>query len=189
MRRCIAVAVVFVAFGHRLEVQQKDTYLVLRTLDGGAYTNAEVQSVSPTNLTVFFDGGGARIPFTNLPVYIQKKYHYDPVKATQLMAQESQRMAAFLSAQRETNRLAFIAANADSELKVDLDEFRDYASWDSRHKIFPTITSGTLRFEVHHLNDGEFHLDYYAILSKSEIRMWTNSYGILFACPRSRPKP
>jgi hypothetical protein len=67
--------------GQCATAQTNDTYAVLRTLDGTAYRNVEVGSVTATHLIVSFDGGGAGIPFTNLPPEIQRKYHFDPAAA------------------------------------------------------------------------------------------------------------
>ncbi len=53
---------------------QNDSYPILHTLDGHSYTNAEVSSVSASYLTVLYDGGGSRIPLTNLPSEIQARY-------------------------------------------------------------------------------------------------------------------
>ena len=42
------------------------------------YTNATIETVTPANITIFWDGGGERIPITNLPAELQTRYHYNP---------------------------------------------------------------------------------------------------------------
>ena len=84
-----AVVTVFGIFGQCATAQTNDIYPVLRTLDGNSYTNVEVVSATPTHLTVFFDGGGTRIAFTNLSQEIQKKYKFDPALAAAAASAEA----------------------------------------------------------------------------------------------------
>ena len=54
---------------------------VLRTVDGHAYTNATITRTTTIFAIVDFDGGGAKIAFTNLPANIQRQFRFDPAKA------------------------------------------------------------------------------------------------------------
>ncbi|MGA2748795.1 MAG: hypothetical protein ABSG59_08465 [Verrucomicrobiota bacterium] len=58
-----------------------DSFPVLTTLDGQSYTNAEITRVTVSYAIVLFDGGGKKIPLSQLPVELQKKYHFDPAAA------------------------------------------------------------------------------------------------------------
>jgi hypothetical protein len=73
--------------------QTSDTYPILRTLDGHAYTNAEVSSATASYLIVLYDGGGSKIPLTNLPPELQRKYHFDPVAAAAAETAEEEKQA------------------------------------------------------------------------------------------------
>jgi outer membrane protein assembly factor BamB len=79
---------------------------VLHTLDGHSYVNATITRRNATYATVIFDGGGARVAFTNLSTNIQQAFGFDPVRAqaeTELenrTKQQSQQLqAAAVSAQ------------------------------------------------------------------------------------------
>jgi hypothetical protein len=55
-------------------------------------TNAAIWDVTPAYLVIDYDGGITHEFITNLPADLQKKYHYDPVAATALLAAEKQRV-------------------------------------------------------------------------------------------------
>jgi hypothetical protein len=72
---------------------QSNSYPVL-ICRNRTYTNATIDSVTPATVTVFWDGGGERVSMTNLPVEVQKQYHYDPVEAEKYLAAQSATKAA-----------------------------------------------------------------------------------------------
>lgn len=49
--------------------------------DGTTYQNVSVVKVEADAVTIIYKNGGALIPLENLPVYLQQKFNYDPVKA------------------------------------------------------------------------------------------------------------
>jgi hypothetical protein len=69
---------------------ETNIFPVLHT-EKASYTNARITSVSATHAIVWHDGGGARIPLTNFPDDVRAKLGYDPAKAAQVEAAESQR--------------------------------------------------------------------------------------------------
>lgn len=87
----MAILAIVVTLSNRTNAQTNDTYPVLRTLDGQAYTNARVSSVTPRYIAVFFDGGGKKIPMTNLPLELKEKYHFDPAAADAAEKTETER--------------------------------------------------------------------------------------------------
>jgi hypothetical protein len=103
MKTKVLTAIVAIAemLGQCATAQTNETYAILRTLDGHAFTNAEVHSVTASDLTVFFDGGGARIAFTNLSPEIQKKYHFDPAAANAETAKRARSLQEFQQRQAQ----------------------------------------------------------------------------------------
>jgi hypothetical protein len=57
------------------------------------YTNATIESVTPATATIFWDGGGERIPLTNLPPEILTRYHYDPQAAQEYLDAQAAKKA------------------------------------------------------------------------------------------------
>ncbi len=49
--------------------------------DGTTYENVSVVKVEADAVTIIHRNGGALVPLEKLPVYLQVKFHYDPVKA------------------------------------------------------------------------------------------------------------
>jgi len=58
-----------------------------RTTKGKEYKNATVSRVEPGGIVIKFHGGIVKLPFTELPSDVQKKYEYDPVAAREYAAQ------------------------------------------------------------------------------------------------------
>ena len=56
-----------------------------RTTKGKEYKNATVSRVEPDGIVIKFRGGIVKLPFTELPSDVQKKYDYDPVAALQFI--------------------------------------------------------------------------------------------------------
>jgi hypothetical protein len=73
-----------------------------KTIDGKEYKNVKVSRVEPDGVVITFSGGIVKIPFTELPPEIQKKYGYDPQAATTYSAQQSEQQAA-LARQRKAD--------------------------------------------------------------------------------------
>ena len=53
----------------------------IKTLDGKEYKGVTVSRTEPDGIVVVTDSGIEKIPFSNLPRDVQKKYGYDPAKA------------------------------------------------------------------------------------------------------------
>lgn len=51
------------------------------TSDGMKYQNVRVVRVEDDAITILYKDGGALVPIQKLPVPLQKKFDYDPVKA------------------------------------------------------------------------------------------------------------
>lgn len=58
------------------------------------YTNATIETVTPATVTIFWDGGGERIPITNLPSELLGRYHYDPQAAQEYLDVQAAKKAA-----------------------------------------------------------------------------------------------
>ncbi len=73
----------------RAEAQQSDTNFFSHLVcSNRTYTNATIKCDTPTFVFVDWDGGGERIPFTNLPPEIQTRY-YDPQEMEKYLAQQA----------------------------------------------------------------------------------------------------
>jgi hypothetical protein len=72
-----------------------------------AYTNATIESFTPATVTIFWDGGGERIPITNLPPELLTRYHYDPQAAQAYLDEQAAKKAAMQ--ERADQALAAIA--------------------------------------------------------------------------------
>ena len=59
----------------------------IRTTKGKEYKNATVSRVEPDGIVIKFQGGIVKLPFTELPSDVQKKYEYNPVAAREYAAQ------------------------------------------------------------------------------------------------------
>ncbi len=66
---------------------------VLTTADGISYTNARIDRTTPVEAFVWYDGGIARVPLTNLPESLKQKYPFDTNAASQFLAAEKQKTA------------------------------------------------------------------------------------------------
>ncbi|MCE0497927.1 MAG: hypothetical protein LV481_08295 [Methylacidiphilales bacterium] len=51
------------------------------TTDGKTYHNVLVVKVEDDAVTILYENGGALVPLDKLPPDLQKRFHYDPVKA------------------------------------------------------------------------------------------------------------
>jgi hypothetical protein len=71
-----------------------------KTLDGKEYKNVKVSRVEPDGIVITFSGGIVKLPFTELPGEVQKKYGYDSQAAATYTAEENQKLAA-LAQQRQ----------------------------------------------------------------------------------------
>jgi hypothetical protein len=58
-----------------------------KTIYGKEYKNVTVSRVEPDGIVITFSGGIVKIPFTELPPEIQKKYGYDPTTAADFQKQ------------------------------------------------------------------------------------------------------
>jgi hypothetical protein len=73
-----------------------------KTINGKEYKNVKVSRIEPDGIVIKFSGGIVKLPFTELPSDIQKKYSYDPTAAARYAAQENQKQAA-LAEQRKAD--------------------------------------------------------------------------------------
>jgi hypothetical protein len=93
----------------------EDFYSKLTTLDGRSYDRATVKAVEPDGLTIQYtpEPGGiglAKLKFRNLPESLQKKYSYDPRRATNFEKEKAQNQAQWLATIRAEE--AAVASNA-----------------------------------------------------------------------------
>ena len=74
------------------------------SIRGQNLTNVTISSVNPAYAIIFFDRGAKRVPLSDLPDFLQKKYGYDPAKAEQFEAEE-QRKKTDAFAKRQSIRI------------------------------------------------------------------------------------
>lgn len=87
----------------------EDKFDKIVTSDGTEYTSVTVMEVEPDRLTLMHSSGVVKVEFKDLPEDIQKKYGYEPEKASQHIqereAQELQKQK--LAAQRHAKESVF----------------------------------------------------------------------------------
>ena len=86
----------------------------ITTITGTTYLDASVTKTTPVAISITHSTGTAKIPFKNLPAALQKKYGYDPAKATEYEAQEAQRQAE-QKQRAETQRIQAEQENTERE--------------------------------------------------------------------------
>jgi len=57
--------------------------LDITTRDGATYRRCEIRSIEPDGIVIMHSDGIAWIPYENLPLSIQTKYHFDPAKVAE----------------------------------------------------------------------------------------------------------
>jgi hypothetical protein len=83
-----------------------------KTTKGQEYKDANVSRVEPDGIVIKFSGGIVKIPFTELPPEIQRKYGYDP-KPSSTAAIDSQISADLMSHAESALRTGQFAQGAD----------------------------------------------------------------------------
>ncbi|HZM03988.1 MAG TPA: hypothetical protein VFC44_13335 [Candidatus Saccharimonadales bacterium] len=78
----------------RTGLGQTNFYPVLRCEDGRCFTNATIDAMTPATVMVAWDGGGEKIFITNLPSWMQHKFHYDEEAAQAYLEAQSARRTA-----------------------------------------------------------------------------------------------
>ena len=103
-----------------------DSTTDLVTVSGRLYKHARVGSVDPDGITYFFDGGVAKIPFTDLPDAIRKQYGYDPKQASAFAAQDEvlQQRLADNAAAAEKSKGEAVAAKSQAEALLKKEQER-----------------------------------------------------------------
>lgn len=96
----------------------------INTLSGAVYDRAIVTSVEPDGITVTHSAGVVKILFTDLPIEMRQKYHYDQAKAVAYATHQAQvqtayanQIAAAAAKQTEDNRRA--AQQASEQERVN----------------------------------------------------------------------
>ncbi len=82
-----------------LSVFAEDTIDSITTTDGMVYKSVTIMSTDPAGIHIVHEGGAASIPFSKLPVDIQKKYNYDPEKARAFIKAEAAKAQAVKAAE------------------------------------------------------------------------------------------
>ena len=88
-----------------------------RTTKGKEYKDATVSRVEPDGIVIKFHGGIVKLPFTELPSDVQKKYEYDPVAAREYAAQRD-RVIPGPTATPDANLRTSEADDAQSSVKA-----------------------------------------------------------------------
>jgi hypothetical protein len=103
-----------------ISVTAADTnYFDVLKAGGSTYSNVMVRTVTPTDIIVSFDGGGARIALTNLTPDLQKRFGYDPAKAAMYAAKAYSAKIQKSSEDREQIKNRWLV----SLVKVQYDKF------------------------------------------------------------------
>lgn len=77
-------------------------FFPLLVCSNATYSNATIESVTPATVTVWWSGGGERISITNLPLELQRLYHYDPQAAQEYLDAQAAKKAGQLEREKKT---------------------------------------------------------------------------------------
>jgi hypothetical protein len=94
--RAVAALIVLTTFSVFSD-EALDKFKTLETLDGQVFTNAEITKIIAAYAVVGFDGGGKMVALTNLPAWLQKKYHFDAAATAAAEKKHAEQNAAALS--------------------------------------------------------------------------------------------
>src|SRR5665213_29225 len=142
----------------------------LLTIKGQSYTNVEIGTVTPSRVTLFYDGGGKQFPIADLPEYLQKQFHYDPIKAANEMEGVQQKKLAVALAQDKARKSAAVESNFDKYFTTKYDPIRQNGlHWNSRERLNPA---------------GFIHVSFSAIILQNEVSFWTNALGVHYQASR-----
>jgi len=86
-----------------IQAEAQTNFFPLLNVGATTYTNARITSVTAADAIVLFDGGGARVPLSNMPPHIQKQYGYDAGKAAKSLAEQTERNKKFFEANKKQN--------------------------------------------------------------------------------------
>lgn len=146
----------------------------ITTLKGKTYTNCTVTLVEDDGITITYDAGAKRIPFTDLPEAIRAQYGYDPVKAKAAQARRA-------AAKQQQSRSVQVAAALDrqKQLSERADSDASYqqitADLEAKKGIGPKKRYSLRITQV--LGDGEY-LAEGGPLGKGD-RGWSNTYKVI----------
>ncbi|GAA5497442.1 hypothetical protein Rhal01_03638 [Rubritalea halochordaticola] len=121
------------------------TFETLTLKDGTEYKDAKVTSADAIGVSIMYEHGLKRIPFTNLPDEIGKLCHYDPEAATrrqQLEARIIQNQYATMEAIEELQAMAKREASSSSLDKKPRQRKRPHTQNSQKGSISAHITSG-----------------------------------------------
>jgi len=83
-----------------------------KTVEGKEYKNVTVSRVEPDGIVITFSGGIVKLPFTELPPEIQKKYGYDPKAAADFRQKSAaDQRALYLETQQAEERADAVRAD------------------------------------------------------------------------------
>jgi len=98
-----------------------------------SFTNARISSVTQAYAIIFYDGGGKKVPLSELPKSLQQRYGYDPDKAAQFMAAEKEKKEA--AAQAFAQQMAMARSTQGERQKVRVLKVMDSFIGDTKCEI------------------------------------------------------
>jgi hypothetical protein len=119
----------------------------LKTINGTEYKHVTVNRVEPDGIVITHSAGVGKIPFTELPTDVQKRFGYDPVKMeaqiTAAKAAEEKHIEEQKAAGRER---AEKEKNAEADLKRAVEQFQ--AAEQRAAQSYQGATEGNLSGQV-----------------------------------------
>jgi len=105
------------------------------TLDGDHYSSATIKRVEPDGLVIAYPDGVKKLKFKNLPPQIGKQYGYNPVVASQYLAQQQASAAASYQAAIQPPQPATISQNIAASIPSSLVQTSAVASTSTQQAL------------------------------------------------------
>jgi hypothetical protein len=93
-RAALPAAILAALLGFAPAAWTQTNFFPLLNCKNRTYTNATIEAATPATVTIFWDGGGERIPITDLPPELLTRYHYDAQAAQEYLDAQAAKKAA-----------------------------------------------------------------------------------------------
>jgi hypothetical protein len=132
-------------------VQGQTNFPILSTLDGRSFTNVTVSRATPAYIIALYDGGGAKLYFTNLDASVRARFNFDTEKADAFAADEGESKRKIQEKIRADTEAELKAENAVGETQkvevlLHLGDYKYRISAGNQDVIFLNLPSSVTQF-------------------------------------------
>jgi hypothetical protein len=122
LHRGAKVTLLVLAMGLSLAILHADELQTLVTTTGHRFEKARVTEVTPTTITIRHSAGLSRVPLSEFPADVQKKFGYDEAKAKACLAEVARQQQAQQAAaawKKKQDRAEARARYAETQERLD----------------------------------------------------------------------